>query len=258
MYTFINICNTNTGDYMTLFNIKYIDLLDTFIRALLSLIVLFFITKLLGKKQVSQMSLFDYVIGISIGNFAAEMTINLDSQEMNGILAVVIFGFVAYFINFLSMKSIRLRRFVVGTPSILIEKGKFNIHNLRKYRMEVNDVLEQCRINGYFDISQIEYAILEANGDLSVLPKSKYRPVNTSDMKLKVKEEGLCNNIIIDGNIMYENLKCIGKSKDWLAKQLKVKGYDNFTNILLLTIDNYNNIKIYESSKTANDRDTLE
>ena len=227
-------------------------------RSTISLITLFLIAKMLGKKQVSQLSLFDYVIGISIGNFAAEMTINLDSQEMNGILAVVIFGFVAYFINYLSMKSIRLRRFVVGTPSILIEKGKFNIHNLRKYRMEVNDVLEQCRINGYFDISQIEYAILEANGDLSILPKSKYRPVNTSDMKLKVKEEGLCNNIIIDGNIMYENLKSIGKSKDWLIQQLKVKGYSNLANILLLTIDINDNIKIYESSKTANDRDTLE
>ena len=124
--------------------------------------------------------------------------------------------------------------------------------------MEVNDVLEQCRINGYFDISQIEYAILEANGDLSILPKSKYRPVNTSDMKLKVKEEGLCANVVIDGNIMYENLNSIGKSKDWLIQQLKVKGYSNLTNILLLTIDNYDNIKIYESSKTASDRDTLE
>ena len=92
---------------------------------------------------------------------------------------------------------------------------------------------------------------------------NKNRPLKKTfskvlDMRLKVKEEGLCNNIIIDGNIMYENLKSIGKSKDWLIQQLKVKGYNNFTNILLLTIDNYNNVKIYESSKIANDRDTLE
>lgn len=239
-------------------SINFSELLDVFLRAVMSLITLFLITKLLGKKQVSQMSLFDYVIGISIGNFAAEMTINLDSIEINGIFAVVIFGIVAYIISYLSMKSIKLRRYFIGTPSIIIEKGKFNIHNLKKYRMEINEVLEQCRINGYFDISQIEYAILEANGDVSILPNSKYRPINTSDLNLKVKEEGLCRNLIIDGNLMEENLKSIGKTKEWLFQQLKVKGYDEFSNILLLTADIKDNIKIYESSKNGDDKDTLE
>ncbi len=234
------------------------ELYDVFIRAMVSLIALFLITKLLGKKQVSQMSLFDYVIGISIGNFAAEMTINLESNGINGIFAVIIFGLVAYIISYLSIKSIIMRRYFIGTPSIIIERGKFNIHNLKKYRMEINEVLEKCRINGYFDIDQIEYAILEANGDISILPKSKYRTLNTSDMKLKVKEEGLCRNIIIDGKIMQENLNSIGKDKDWLFQQLKVKGYTSLSNILLMTIDKYDNIKIYEASKIGDDRDTLE
>ena len=105
------------------------ELYDVFVRAMVSLIALFLITKLLGKKQVSQMSLFDYVIGISIGNFAAEMTINLESNKINGILAVIIFGLVAYFISYLSIKSIIMRRYFIGTPSIIIERGKFNIHN---------------------------------------------------------------------------------------------------------------------------------
>lgn len=234
------------------------ELYDVFIRAMVSLIALFLITKLLGKKQVSQMSLFDYVIGISIGNFAAEMTINLESNGINGIFAVIIFGLVAYLISYLSIKSIIMRRYFIGTPSIIIERGKFNIHNLKKYRMEINEVLEKCRINGYFDIDQIEYAILEANGDISILPKSKYRTLNTSDMNLKVKEEGLCRNIIIDGKIMQENLNSIGKNKDWLFQQLKVKGYSSLAKILLMTIDKYDNIKIYEASKIGNDRDTLE
>ena len=234
------------------------ELYDVFVRAMVSLIALFLITKLLGKKQVSQMSLFDYVIGISIGNFAAEMTINLESNKINGILAVIIFGLVAYFISYLSIKSIIMRRYFIGTPSIIIERGKFNIHNLKKYRMEINEVLEKCRINGYFDIDQIEYAILEANGDISILPKSKYRPVNTSDMKLNVKKEGLCRNIIIDGKIMKENLNSIGKNKDWVFQQLKVKGYNSLSKILLMTIDGKDNIKVYETSKIGNDRDTLE
>ena len=109
---------------MNIFNTNFAELFDVLIRALLSLITLFLVTKLLGKKQVSQLSLFDYVIGISIGNFAAEMTINLESQELNGIFAVVIFGLVAYIISVLTMKSIRIRRYFVGTPSIIISKGK--------------------------------------------------------------------------------------------------------------------------------------
>ena len=234
------------------------ELYDVFIRAMVSLIALFLITKLLGKKQVSQMSLFDYVIGISIGNFAAEMTINLESNGINGIFAVIIFGLVAYLISYLSIKSIIMRRYFIGTPSIIIERGKFNIHNLKKYRMEINEVLEKCRINGYFDIDQIEYAILEANGDISILPKSKYRTLNTSDMNLKVKEEGLCRNIIIDGKIMKENLNSIGKNKDWVFQQLKVKGYNSLSKILLMTIDGKDNVKVYETSKIGNDRDTLE
>ena len=124
--------------------------------------------------------------------------------------------------------------------------------------MEINEVLEKCRINGYFDIDQIEYAILEANGDISILPKSKYRPVNTSDMKLNVKKEGLCRNIIIDGKIMKENLNSIGKNKDWVLQQLKVKGYNSLSKILLMTIDGKDNVKVYEASKIGNDRDTLE
>lgn len=243
---------------MNIFNTNFTELFDVLIRALLSLITLFLVTKLLGKKQVSQLSLFDYVIGISIGNFAAEMTINLESQELNGIFAVVIFGLVAYIISVLTMKSIKIRRYFVGTPSIIISKGKFNNHNLRKYKMDINDVLEQCRLNGYFDISQIDYAILEASGQLSILPKSDYRPVTPNDMQLKINKEGMCANVIIDGKIMYENLKSIHKDEKWLKKQLKVQGYSSFSNILLSTVDINEKLVVYEKDNNKNDKDFLE
>lgn len=243
---------------MNLFNVDLKELFDVLIRALLSLITLFLVTKMLGKKQVSQMSLFDYVIGISIGNFAAEMTINLESQEINGIFAVVIFGFVAYLISILTMKSIRMRRYFIGTPSIIINKGKFNENNLRKYKMDINDVLEQCRLNGYFDISQIEYAILEASGELSILPKTDYRPVNLTDMKLKIPKEGLCANVIIDGKIMYDNLQLIKKDNQWLLQQLKIKGYTSFSNILLSTVDINEKVMIYNKSINDKEHDFLE
>ena len=192
-------------------DINYNELFNVVIRGLLSLITLFLVTKLIGKKQVSQLSLFDYVIGISIGNFAAEMTINLESEELYGIIAVLLFGGIAYLVSVGTMKSIKLRRFFMGSPTILIEHGKILQDNFYKVKYDINDMLEQCRVNGYFDISEIDYAIVEANGELSILAKSEYLPVNRNDMKLKVSKNGLCANVIIDGKVMYNNLKKINK-----------------------------------------------
>lgn len=229
-------------------NINFSELLDVTIRALLSLITLFFVTKLIGKKQVSQLSLFDYVIGISIGNFAAEMTINLESKEIHGIVAVIIFGFIAYLVSILTMKSIVLRRFFMGTPTIMIEHGKIVQDSFKKVRYDINDMLEQCRINGYYDISDIEYAIVEANGELSILPSSYNRPITVKDMNLKVNKEGLCANVIIDGKIMYKNLKNINKTEEWLLKEMKVRG-EKIEDIILATVDINDKIVFYERNK---------
>ena len=238
-------------------NINYNELLNVVIRALISLITLFLITKLIGKKQVSQLSLFDYVIGISIGNFAAEMTINLESDEIYGIVAVLIFGFIAYLVSILTMKSIKLRRFFMGTPTILIEHGKLIQDNFYKVRYDINDMLEQCRVNGYFDISEIEYAIVEANGELSILPKDENRPVTIKNMKLKPNKQGLCANVIIDGKIMYKNLEIIDKDEKWLFKELKIKGKE-LQNILLATVDINEKINFYEKNKNVKGLNVLE
>ena len=239
-------------------NIDFKELLDVTIRAISSLVTLFLITKMLGKKQVSQLSLFDYVIGISIGNFAAEMTINLESNEINGIWAVVLFGLFAYLISYLTMKSIMLRRFFMGTPTILIQDGKILENNLKKMKFDINDMLEEVRSAGYFDLSQVEYAILEANGEVSILPKPEYRPLTPKDMKIKVDKEGLCSNVIIDGKIMHNNLKNINKDENWLYKSLKVQGYSDISKILLVTVDVNEKIIIYERNLDSNSKDVLE
>ena len=238
-------------------DINYNELFNVVIRGLLSLITLFLVTKLIGKKQVSQLSLFDYVIGISIGNFAAEMTINLESEELYGIIAVLLFGGIAYLVSVGTMKSIKLRRFFMGSPTILIEHGKIFQDNFYKVKYDINDMLEQCRVNGYFDISEIDYAIVEANGELSILAKSEYLPVNRNDMKLKVSKNGLCANVIIDGKVMYNNLKKINKDEKWLNKELKLKGKD-ISDIILATVDINDKVVFYERNKGVVSLDVLE
>ena len=234
------------------------EIIDVIIRCILSLISLFLITKLLGKKQVSQLSLFDYVIGISIGNFAAEMSINLDSDISHGIIAVVLFGIVSYTVNLLAMKSILLRRYFMGTPTVVIENGNILFQGLKKVKFEINDLLQEARKNGYFDLSEISYAIVEPNGSVSFLPKGEYKPLTIKDMNLKANKQGLCANVIIDGKIMKENLQLLNKNIDWLEKELKVKGQKDFKKILLATLDNNEKLTIYEKNSTVQSHNVLE
>lgn len=229
------------------------DIIRVILRALISLFTLFFVTKIIGKKQVSELSLFDYVIGISIGNFAAEMTINLDSHYLHGTVAVIVFGIVAYLISIVTMKSIFLRRFFMGIPTILIEKGVLLETGLKKIKFDVNDLLEQCREQGYFDISKIEYAIMEADGKISILPKKEESLVTVSDLKIEKKYQGICANVIIDGKIMHQNLKNMGKDETWLNKKLLEKK-TQIKDILLGTLDDNNQLNLYyKSSKKAKD-----
>lgn len=239
-------------------SVDWKELLDVTVRAISSLLTLFLITKMLGKKQVSQLSLFDYVIGISIGNFAAEMTINLESNELNGIWAVVLFGLFAYLVSYLTMKSIVLRRFFMGTPTVLIQDGKILEKNLKKVKFDINDMMEEIRSSGYFDLSQVEYALMEANGKLSILPKPEYRPITPKDMSIKVNREGLCANVVIDSKIMHNNLKNMNKDLKWLDKKLREKGYTDLSKILLVTLDTNEKITVYERNENIKPKDVLE
>ncbi len=226
-------------------------------RSLVSLIVLFLITKAIGKKQVSELSLFDYVIGISIGNFAAEMIMDFNSNYYNGIVAMTTFGLIAWLVSYFTMKSMVLRRIIVGTPTVLIQNGKIIEKNLRKMMIDINDLLEQCRSNGTFDVNEIEYAIMEANGKISILPKKEYAPLIVKDMNLKLGKNELVSNVIIDGKIMKSNLENSGKEKDWLLKELKIKG-KKLEDILLATLDNNYKLVIYERNNNLKVKNVLE
>jgi uncharacterized membrane protein YcaP (DUF421 family) len=156
------------------------------------------------------------------------------------------------------MKSMRLRRFFMGTPTIIIQEGKILEKNLKKVKFDINDMLEEIREQGYFDLSQIEYAIMEANGQFSIMPKSEYKPVTIKDMKLKFTQEGLCSNVVIDGKIIPNNLKNINRDEKWLLKELKIKGYADLSKILLVTVDNNQKICIYERNLNVKPIDVLE
>lgn len=227
-------------------------------RTILVLIILFFITKMMGKKQISELNFFDYVVGITIGSIAADISLDIEKNMIAGIAALFIYGFISYIISFVSIKSILARRFFIGVPTVLVEKGKIIESGLKKSKIDVNDLLMVARENGYFNLDEIDYALMEVNGNISFLPKEKEKPVTKKDMKIKCSNEGLTVNAIIDAKYMVNSMKAINKDKEWLDHELKVNGYDNYDNILLATIDNNYKVTIYEKNVNPDKNTVLE
>lgn len=222
------------------------EFFNILIKSLGAIISLFIFTKFMGKKQISQLNLFDYVIGITIGSVVADVSIDLETHFMHGIIVMAVFTLVSILISYLSQKSIKARRLLVGVPIILIENGKIIGDNLKSIKFDINDFLQEARISGYYDISELEYAIMEPNGKVSFLPKTKYKPLTPNDMKIKSNYKGLCSNVIIDGKIMFNNLAIINKDEKWLIKRLDNMGYKNIEDLFLVTIDSDEVIKVYE------------
>lgn len=234
------------------------DFLNICFRTILVLVILFFITKMMGKKQISELNFFDYVVGITIGSIAADISLDIEKNMIAGIAALFIYGFISYIISFVSIKSILARRFFIGVPTVLVEKGKIIESGLKKSKIDVNDLLMEARENGYFNLDEIDYALMEVNGNISFLPKEKEKPVTKKDMKIKCSNEGLTVNGIIDGMYMVNNMTAINKDKEWLDHELKVNGYDNYDNILLATIDNNYKVTIYEKNVKPDKNTVLE
>lgn len=227
-------------------------------RTILVLIILFFITKMMGKKQISELNFFDYVVGITIGSIAADISLDIEKNMIAGIAALFIYGFISYIISFVSIKSILARRFFIGVPTVLVEKGKIIESGLKKSKIDVNDLLMVARENGYFNLDEIDYALMEVNGNISFLPKEKEKPVTKKDIKIKCSNEGLTVNAIIDSKYMVNNMKAINKDKEWLDHELKVNGYDNYDNILLAMINNNYKVTIYEKNVKPDKNTVLE
>lgn len=228
------------------------------IRTFIVIVILFFLTKLLGKKQISQLSLFDYIVGITIGSIAADISLDLEKNFMAGLLCIFIFVMVAYLITICTMKSIKARRFFTGVPTVLVEKGKIIESGLKKTKLDINELLAEARINGYFDLDEIDYALMEINGAISFLPREGEKPVTKKDMKIKCQKSGLTANGIIDGVYMENNMKAIGRDKEWLDHEIKVQGYNDYKEILLATIDTNYKVTIYRKGVKPEKNTVLE
>lgn len=233
-------------------------ILMTIFRTALILGILFLLAKVMGKKQISQLNIFDYTIGITMGSIAADISLDIEKDLVAGITSLAIYGFASAIISLWSLKSITARRIFYGIPTILMEKGKIIEGGLRKNKLNLNELQEEARSCGYFDLSEIDCAVMESTGKVSFLLKEENKPVTKKDMDVKCNKDGLVANIIIDEEIMITNLKVMNKTEKWLKQQLKVLGYDGPKGILLATLDNNDKLIIYKKGVKSEKSTVLE
>lgn len=224
-------------------------MLVVFVRALVLYLIVVVVMRVMGKRQIGQLQPFELAIAIMISELAAVPMQNTGIPLVNGIIPILTLLIAQLLMSFLTLKSIRARAIICGKPTILIEKGRIKEEELRKELYTLNDLLEQLRIKDYPNITDIEYAILETNGQLSVIPKSQKRPLNPADMNIKTDYEGITVDVVIDGHVMTNNLKTIGKDRQWLMQEMRKQHYDDPSEILLACVDPAGKLSIQARSK---------
>ena len=202
------------------------------LTALLSVAALFLITKIMGHKQVSQLDFFDYICGITIGSIGAELATELE-EPYKPLIALGVYGLASLVLNFVAHKLPKTRKYINGTPTILMNEGKIYRQNLKKAKIDLSELMLLCREQGYFDLDEIQLAVFEHNGKLSILPKAANRPATPEDLKISAKATHIGVEVIMDGRVMGENLSRLGRDEGWLELRLKAQGYESVKEILL-------------------------
>lgn len=220
------------------------------IRTIILYIIVVFIMRLMGKRQIGQLEPFELVIAIMISELAALPMQDLKIPIIHGIIPIVTLLILQSIITFLELKSEKAGSFITGNPSILIEHGKIDINELRNQRLCFNDLIEELRLEGYYNISDIEYAILETSGQLSIMPKASIAPVTKKDLKISSTQESLPITLVLDGKINKENLKASKKDINWLNSQLSAHKINSVEEIFLAQLDSRGNFFYQLNNKT--------
>jgi len=200
------------------------DWLNIVIRSLVALVYLFIITKLIGKRQIRQMTFTEYIVGITIGSIAAFMATEVDGPIYHSLIALTIFALFSILMEWLALKSKTIRNIMEGNATILIKDGKILEDNLKSERLSTEDLMEQLRTKNIFRVADVEFALMEANGELSVLLKSQHQPVTPQHLGLSVAPAEEPQAIIMDGVILDEPLATIGLNRNWVRGELEKAG----------------------------------
>ncbi len=208
-----------------------------FIRTLVLYIVVVAVMRIMGKRQIGELQPFELVIAIMLSELAAVPMQDTGIPLIHGLIPILTLMFLEIFLSYITLKSRRIRKLVCGTASVLIQHGRIMEEELRRQRFNLDDLMEELRLSGYLNISDIEYAILENSGRLSIIPKSLRSPVTRRDLNLSQPEEELPVSLVLDGQLNYKNLNYLGKDRKWLLNKLKEYNINKIEDAFIAMLD---------------------
>lgn len=228
-------------------NLMTNEIMNPILRAVIAYLLLLVIVRLMGRKALSQMTFFNFSVIIVLGSIAANLAMGRNSTPISAAVSLVTFGLLSILTGYLHIKSIWVRKLANSEPVVAIENGKIHNENLKKLRLTMDELNSLLRIKNVFNIADVEFAIIENGGELSVLPKSQKQPLTPSDLNLPTSYKGLTKDLIIDGVILEENLKSINLDKKWINDQLSNLGSIDVEQIFYAGLDSDG--KLYFSFK---------
>jgi len=211
------------------------------LRTIILYIIVVIAMRLMGKRQIGELQPFELVITIMISELASLPMQDMRIPLAHGVIPIITLLILEIIISLLELKSETARSLFCGRPSILIRNGAIDVKELKNQRFNITDLLEELRLQGYYNLDEIRYAILETNGQLSVIGKNETTPVTKKDMKIPCKENTLPIALVLDGKINYKNLKTIGKGYDWLKYQLNKNNITSPEQLIIAMLDSQNN-----------------
>ena len=220
------------------------ELMKILLASVVSYAALFLCAKVVGRKQISQLDFMDYITGITIGSIAAELATDLENM-WKPLVAMAIYTLATWAMARLSLSLSRSRKYLNGSPVIVMDNGKLYRENMRQAKLELSDFMVMCRQQGFFNLADIQTAVYEYNGQLTILPVSARRPLTPEDMKLSSQQETILSEVIMDGRVLGENLRRMGLDEKWLARQLRSQGIDGPQSVFLALCDREKHLSCY-------------
>lgn len=211
--------------------------LVVFVRSIIGFFSLLIFAKILGKQQISQLTFFDYILGITIGSIGASLTTDLSSRSWPHWVGLFTWALLGYLTEYITLKWRYAAKLLEGEPTIVIMNGKIMENAMRKMKYRASDIMELLRNKDVFDLTEVDFAIVEPNGQISVLKKAEYQNLTAKDMSIQKVSPGISTELIYDGILIEENLRQLDKDKNWITAQLKQQGIRDISEVFLATLN---------------------
>lgn len=233
------------------------EIVKIIVTSLISLVILFALTKLMGNRQIAHLTMFDYIVSISIGSIAAEMATDLENPAESA-TAMIVYGVAAVIISVITSKSMKARRLIFGKTTVLMKDGVLYRENFKRAHFDLNEFLMQSRTAGYFELSEIKAALLESNGQISFMPYPHKRPVTAADLKTVPEQDFLHYNVIMDGVVLEKNLRAAGFDAEWLKNELELQNIKDIKKVFLAVVDESGTLDVFENTNKRQKNDFFE